>query len=755
MDDLISGKIITFLILLMPKILLRLLLSSAFLPICHLKAQDAIIFKPDSIRRQIEAVKIEGNLKIDGSLADKEWRFAKPSSRYVMVEPHQGASPNHETDIRILYNKQYLYAGFFAKDSLGKKAIRAIDFKRDFYFAAHDLVNITFDAFNDKRNGMAFSSNAYGVQRDLLTLDDTYFDVEWDGLWRVRTNRTDSGWYAEFAIPWATLRYPRSDSPYQDWGFNSYRIRRLTNELTAFSPFPRSFGVSRLEYAGILKGLQPPPPKTNIRVQPYLLTSWERQKEDDIVNRRLTNVKTGGEVKWAINPNSILDLTFNTDFAQADADRQVNNVTRFSVFFPERRQFFLENASLFGMGISKNMDESGGNMRIQPFFSRRIGLDDSGNPLPIDAGGRFVYRSTERNIGALVIRQRESTNTPTTHFFVGRFSENFGRQNRIGGMFTVKSQPGASNSVGTLDGFFRLGESHSLNTLISVSNTSAPNKQGLSAYAQYYYVSNQWKIWWTQSIVTKNYDPQLGFVSRYDVIGTTPGIFWWYRGKHLPFKKWLRAWEPSIFPEFYHQASTGKLIERTWTVYPVWLNLQSGAYFGYSITPTYQLLTEPFEPLGVKIANGAYRYTRSLIYASTDPSKMLNLQTMYSFGSYFNGTLRSGEWTLQFAPLPHLSLLGKFNRNRFIGVGENNTSATIDLYSIEGRFALNPRIQLIAFYQKNAENNSKNYNIRFAWEYRPLSYIYIVLNQRQFQTTTLKRQVEDQAICKISYLKQF
>jgi hypothetical protein len=268
-------------------------------------------------------------------------------------------------------------------------------------------------------------------------------------------------------------------------------------------------------------------------------------------------------------------------------------------------------------------------------------------------------------------------------------------------------------------------------------------------------VSNQWKVWWTQSIITRNYDPQLGFVSRNDVIGTTPGVFWWYRGKRLPFKKWLRAWEPSIFPEFYHQASTGKLIERTWTVYPIWLNLQSGAYFGYNITPTYQLLTEPFEPLGVKIATGSYRYTRSLIYASTDPSKMLNLQTMYSFGSYFNGRLRSGEWTLQFAPLPHISLIGKFNRNRFFDVGENATSATIDLYSIEGRFALNPRIQLIAFYQQNAENKSKNYNIRFAWEYRPLSYIYIVLNQRQFQTITLKRQMEDQAICKISYLKQF
>ena len=718
-------------------------------------AQDASVFKPDSIRKELMATQIKTNLKVDGILTDFEWKQTKPSPRFIQIEPFQGAAPNFETDVRVLYNKQYLYFGIFSKDSLGKKAIRATDFKRDFNFLQHDIVTLSFDGFNDKRNAMAFATNPYGVQRDLLSFDDIYYDVDWDGLWRVRTNITDSGWFAEIAIPWQTLRYPKKADTIQDWGFNIYRNRRLTNEISAFAPFPRSFTSLRMDYAGLLKNLQPPPPKPNIRVQPYIISSYNRQVGDPNAKTEVSNFKIGGEVKWAISPNAVLDLTANTDFAQADADRQVNNTSRFSVFFPERRQFFLENASLFGIGISRNPDESGGFMRIQPFFSRRIGLDDEGNPIPIELGGRYVYRSSKRNLGTMLMRQAAVGASPATNFFVGRYSENFGKQNRVGGLLTVKDDPRGSNVVSTVDAFFRLGESHSLNTMVSTSNSSKTGKNGMSAYAQYFYLSNQFKIWWTQSIVTKGYDPELGFVSRNDVVGTTPGIFYWYRGNKLPFRKWLRAWEPSIFPEFYHQVSTGKLIERTWTGYPIWLNLQSGAYFGWSLTPTYQYLTEPFEPLGIKIKAGEYNYFRHQIYASTDPSKILNLQTIYNWGSYFNGKLRSGEWTLQFAPIPHFSLLGKFNRNRFFGVGENNTSSTIDLYAIEGRFALNPRVQLIGFYQQNAENNSKNYNVRLSWEYRPLSYIYVVLNHREFQTMSFKTQQQDQVIAKVSYLKQF
>ncbi|MFM8349052.1 MAG: carbohydrate binding family 9 domain-containing protein, partial [Bacteroidota bacterium] len=193
------------------------------------------------MRKTVDALKTGNRLKVDGHLDEHEWKLAKPGPRFIQIEPFQGNAPTQDTDLRVVYNKDFLYLGVFAKDSLGKKAIRAVDFKRDFNFLAHDLITFSFDGFNDKRNAMAFAVNPYGVQRDLLSFDDTYYDVDWDGVWRVRTTRTDSGWVAEVGIPWQTLRYPKVSEPVQDWGFNVYRNRRLTNEITAFSPFPRSF----------------------------------------------------------------------------------------------------------------------------------------------------------------------------------------------------------------------------------------------------------------------------------------------------------------------------------------------------------------------------------------------------------------------------------------------------------------------------------------------------------------------------------
>jgi hypothetical protein len=239
-----------------------------FLLICTAKAhaQDAEVFKPDSIRKVITAVKISNHLNVNVQLNEADWKKAGSSPRFTQIEPYQGQNPNFETEVKVLYNRQFLYFGIFSRDSVGKKAIRATDFKRDFRSTQHDLVSLAFDGFNDRRNAMSFGANAYGLQRDLLAFDDTYYDTDWDGLWRVRTSRTDSGWVAEIAIPWQTLRYPKTQDSIQSWGFNVSRIRRLSNETSAFSPYPRAFTALRMDYAELLKNLQPPPPKPNIRI---------------------------------------------------------------------------------------------------------------------------------------------------------------------------------------------------------------------------------------------------------------------------------------------------------------------------------------------------------------------------------------------------------------------------------------------------------------------------------------------------------
>lgn len=725
------------------------------------RAQDMRIFKPDSIRESVDAVEIIRNMRIDGVLDEAEWNLAKPSPRFTQVRPIQEVPPNFDTSFKVLYNSNYLYVGVVCYDSLGKKAIRAPDFKRDFNWMQHDLINLGFDCFNDKRNSMTFAVNPYGVQRDYLTFDGgMYVDIDWDGLWLTNTTRTDSGWVAEIAIPWKTLRYPKTSDSTQNWGFQLYRNRRMTNEISAFSPFPLTYSASRMDYAGQIKDLKPPPPKTNMQIQPYALASWNVYDGSDQGRMKKSNsLKTGGELKWVINSNNVLDLTVNTDFAQADVDRKVNNTTRFNVFYPEKRQFFLENASLFGinvnMGDVRSAGRTGGPMQIQPFFSRRIGLNDNGEPIPIVVGGRYVHRSYKHNYGAILIRQGGDSITSNTNFFVGRFSENLGKQNRIGGLVTVKNQPDGSNITGTTDLFFRFKGVHSLNTMLSYSGLTNSGKQGFSGVTQYKYATNSWNIWWTQSIVSKDFNPEMGFVSRNDVIGTTPGVIYYYRGEKLPFKKWLRSFDPGIDAQFFHQASTGKLIERQLIFYPFYLNLQNAGYFGYGLNDIFQHLPETFSPLGVSIGAGDYRYVQHTVVASTDPSKKILLTGSVNWGDYFNGHLTTSDFKAFFAPIPHISLGGQFNRNNFSEVGDEKITKTVDLYSVEARFALNAQLQVSSFIQKNSENDLYNLNARFSWEYQPLSFIYIVFNRNQYNNELQYRQREDLLITKISFLKQF
>ncbi len=721
--------------------------------------QDAEFFKPDPHRRELKAVKITGNIKVDGVLDEPEWSLTVGATDFIQVEPFQGKPSKFVTIAKVLYNQKYLYFGIICKDPQGKKAIMATDFMRDFDYLKHDLVNLSFDTFNDQRNAIVFATNAYGVQRDLLSFDDLYYDIDWNGLWNVRTTRSDSGWVAEIAIPWKTLRYPKTADTVQSWGFNIYRNRRSTNEISAFSPFPRVFSATHMNYAGLLTNLQPPPPTPNIIIDPYILAS-----EDHYTNfgpsqpSHTSSVKYGGDLKWAITPNAILDLTAHTDFAQADVDQQVNNTTRFNVFFPEKRQFFLENASLFGVQVTMNGDQAGGSMHYQPFNSRTIGLDTSGNPIPIVGGGRFVYRSSTMNYGAMAIRQQGYNGGPATNFFVGRFSQNFGTQDRIGGLVTLKEQLGAANIESTLDGFFRLNESNSINAILTQTATTNTGAKGFGGVVQYFNNTNSHEIWLTESFITKDFDPQMGFISRSDVIATTPGINYFYRGHLLPFKNFLLAYSPGILPELYYTASTGKFSEADLPVFPIWLNFKDGGFLGYGFDAVWQNLTNTFSPLNVNIGPGHYQYFNQQIYFSSDPSKMLNAQINFTTGTYFNGRLISSDYKLQFAPIPYVSFQGEFNRNHFEKVGINNTSTAINLFILQTRLALNPRLQFTGLYQKNTLNNSDAYNLRVAWEFSPLSYVYFIYNRgvnSQLSTPQAVAQMEDHIIFKVSYFQQF
>ncbi|PWL39579.1 hypothetical protein DKG77_01725 [Flagellimonas aquimarina] len=711
------------------------------------------IFEPPIDKISVSATFTGNSVKIDGELTETAWEEAKVLTNFIQIEPNQGETSQFNTFVRVLYDEQNLYIGAFCEDLEGKKGVRVPDLARDFSFRTNDTFAIGIDGFLDERNSITIATNPYGTQKDYLSFDDTFFDARWNGLWKVRTSITDKGWYAEFQIPWKTLRYNETGDTSSKWGINFVRQRRKSNEISAWSPYPRAYGFNRSEYFGWLMQVKPKKPSTNIQINPYILSEYIETKENGETQTSENNYTIGGELKWALNTNTLMDLTFNTDFAQAEADRQVNNISRFSVFFPERRQFFLENASLFGAGLYSDTGGSG-NLSIIPFFSRRIGLDSNGMPLRIDAGLRLVHQSTDQSFGVMGIKEDGGTSSSASYNFVGRYVKNFGKQNRLGIITTTKIQNENTNIIGGLDGFFRMNKVHSIGFTAMTSVDTQNDELGFGGYLQYRYDTNSVNAWWTQSILDERFKPELGFVSRTNVFATSPGVVANYRGEKLPFKKFLRAYRPRIIGNWFYEASSGKLTEREISISPFWLEAQNGGFFSFTTSFSEQNVSNAFTLLNEEIAVGSYNYTRYNFGIGTDPSGKVSAEMNYEFGDFYNGNLNSWNTSLTIIPIPHIFLSGTINSNSYDSLGTGLNTRTADLYTLESRIFLNPRISLSGLYQRNTQNNSDFYNIRFAWEYNPLSYVFLVFNSNQkniAEDTFLERQ----AIVKLSFLKQF
>ncbi|MCZ2476615.1 carbohydrate binding family 9 domain-containing protein [Aquirufa antheringensis] len=713
------------------------------------------VFKPLEQRKEIQPLKIERVLKADGHLDEAEWVKAPAVNVDFQVEPFQGRKASFSSTVKLLYNRQFLYVAAILQDSIGKNSYRAPNLKRDYAFEENDLFGIAIDGFNDKRNALVLQSNAYGAQRDLLSFDDRAFDIDWDGLYRVRTHRSDSSWVAEFAIPWQTLRYPKTDgNKPQDWGINFFRVRRSSNELSVWSPHPRSMSPLRMDYAGKLSGIIPPPPTaTNIRFIPYLLQVSKNSEGTEIGNSTTSELKLGGEIKWAISPTSVMDFTFNTDFAQADVDRQVNNISRFSVFFPERRQFFLENASLFSAGLAPVNEVVGGSMYIQPFFSRTIGLDQNVNPIAITAGTRFVYRSEKRNLGGIYMRQGEGDGDPFTNFLVARYSENFGKQNRVGAIVTTKSSPSNVATTGAVDAFIRFNDKFSFSGMGTITQDSRNSQQGFAEYGQFLYKDNLVTLYWTHTVVSDDYNPEMGFVSRKNVLSNSQGVDFNVRGKWLP--TFIRFWQPGVYTEVYHSLKTGNIVEQKLVSGPLWFNLQNGGILGGYIDASVQNLEEDFNPVGIRIKPGSYRYFRKGFLLASDPSAKYSASTEYGWGGFFDGSLQNVDAKFRVAPIPHLNVGLSWNWSKFEDVGVARETKEVNLLILETRMAINPRLQLIGFYQKNTTDNLNSVNMRLAWEYQPLSYVYLVFNTLNYQGLDATQQKQQSFLAKLSFLKQF
>lgn len=721
--------------------------------ICFLVVFGALGGKPALAQAdRVKAQRVAEPPTVDGSLADAAWQTLTPIRAFRQVEPHNGEAVALETTVWVGFDDRYLYVAAQMADTAGHAGVRVPDLRRDFAWDDNDIFGLVLDPFGDARSAVSFQVTPMGTMRDLLVANGNSFNTEWDGVWSTRTQINADGWTAELAIPWSTLRYQENTAPV--WGINFVRKIRRANEIHAWQPYPRALTPYYMDFAGQIEGLQPPPPARNVRVQPYLTVNQSRVGDDTD-----TTPDLGGELKWAITSNTILDLTVNTDFAQADADRQVVNLTRFSVFFPERRAFFLENAELF---------EVGSTLAVLPFFSRRIGLDNAGQPIPIDAGARFVSRTASRSIGGIAMHQQEQGATPARWFGVGRYLQNVGKQGRIGGLVTLRQdaavgeQEAMSNATFTLDGYARPG-SFIASWLVSRSLTEGDGGDGFSAYA---WLSNRtdWGyVGHVQSIITQDYNAGVGFVGRRDLIVSSPAITLDLRPAWRP--AFVRNFAPGFTGFIYHEYSTRRFQEGSISVRPINMILQSGAQISPYLQVNWQYLNTDeatgFRPLGLTIAADDYQFTQLGLFLASDLSRKVAASVDARIGPYFDGQITTATSYVQLAPSPHLAFRLDYTYNHITSIGTANADATSHLIAPEVRLALNPRVQVNAFYQYNTFAEQGAWNVRFAWEFSPLSYLYLVFNDsRYFVDDALRQQsperfaTQQQAIFKVSYLRQ-
>ena len=719
----------------------------------QLSAQNQDNFPPPDEPLEIRAVKAKGTIKIDGKLDEADWENALPVSDFFRMEPRQGGGYRYKTVVRILFDEKYLYVGAFCQDPMGKKGIRVQDLRRDFSWNENDIFGIQLDPQNLKQFAVSFQTTPYGNQRDLQNFNDQVTDNDWNALWTVRTSQAEDGYYAEFAIPFKSLRYDAlAPGETAEWGVTFNRLARRDYEITVFPAIPQSFSPYRMTYAARLTGLELPAPSANVRVEPYALYQYEERTADGTTVSE-GDFKLGGDVKWAVNPNTVLDLTFNTDFAQADVDRAVNNLERFNIFFPERRQFFLETSGIWAGGRQT---------AIRPFFSRRIGLrgDFNAAPARIDVGGRFTIRDEKKAIAGLYMHQAETNSSAAANFAVARYLRNYGRENNVGVMVTHRLDEASgelgleqqNNSTITIDGLIRPSSIWSINYLASASIDHELDRAGFAGRVFAGRSANNSYLGWSTEVTTGNYNPAMGFVRQKNVIRHNPGGYWIVRPKKLP---WIRRWDPGVFANYYHDADDpGQFQQANLWLFPVWIFFTDGSFLSYSIFPTWQNINFNFAPLGVQIGQDDYFYTRHEIRFNTDQSKKWSISGGFEWGEFYNGRRESVTSGIRLAPNPYMALTFDYEYNRLRELGELSENLETHLSTIGARFAANPRVQLSTFYQYNTFDEQGRWNVRLSWEYQPLSFLYLVFNNTQING--LENPFEQQQfIAKVTFLKQF
>ena len=685
----------------------------------------------------VVAARIERPPKLDSIFTDSIWNLAAPITHLTQRELHEGAPATESTQVRIAYDDRAIYVGVWCFDSI-PQGIVANEMRRDFNTDVEDNFKIIFDTYRDKRNGFLFIVNPNGARYDALVTDEGQrVNSDWNGLWDVQVMITAQGWFAVIEIPFSTLRF--ADDPKQVWGINFERNIRRKREQDLWQGYSRNFTIEKLSQAGILAGLENIHRGKQVEVKPYVLGGVERQYPP-FGDARLTQTKMGLDVKYGLTSTLTLDVTTNTDFAQVEADRVRINLTRFPLFYPEKREFFLEGAGIF--------DFQFGDSPI-PFYSRRIGLNEHGELIPILGGVRMVGKAGQYNLGVLSMETAESAGEPITNYTVARVKRDFLQQSYIGFIATSKQSSASYNRLLGFDGAWVRSDVFGTNTLIIGGGIAGTENPGATtnnlAYRLYADFPNDFINHFIGiRVVQRNFDPQVGFQDRSDFVKYS----YTFRVRPRPQGIGMQYIEFMPVDMDYYVGTNGAVQSLNYEGRVLGFQTNSGEFFEWNIQRFADAPQDSIEFFGIRIPPFTYWWSRWELQFATNDSRNFSLFSLYRWGGFYNGSRRT--YILQ----PQLKLGGRFSltldytRNEVqlptANFNANEAGATIT-------YGFSPLLNSSLLAQWNNEDEEINANVRVHWIPRIGSDIYIVINQ-SFETSGKTDPSKTTIIAKAAYL---
>ncbi|MBI5434059.1 MAG: carbohydrate binding family 9 domain-containing protein [Planctomycetes bacterium] len=652
---------------------------------------------------------------IDGALGDLAWPHAARIDDLRQSEPAAGSAATERTIVRLLYDSDSFFLALECFDR-EPHLIRDTQMKRDANLDPDDRVEILLDTFCDRRNAFWFQIGPAGSLGDaLVAKNGGSFNKQWNGIWYGEARITDAGWQAELEIPMATLNFDPNGSK---WGFNLRRhIRRRGEEARWASPDPK-VEFFWLSDAGTLEGFEGLRQGLGLDVTPFVGLSYERDRSDSDL------FGDGGlDLFYKLSPSTKLALSLHTDFAETEVDERVVNLSRFPLFFPEKRDFFLEDSGVFHFGPSESF---GSSSDVVPFFSRRIGIDSSGSEVPLLGAVKLTGQSDGLSFGALDAATEASGALDDQNLFVGRVSKNVLEHSDVGVVWTHgdPSGGGDANTVG-VDANWRTNEflgDDNLRVSTYWLRTDAADSDGADAYhLGASYPQDEMQLKASATVVEDAFDPKLGFVPRTGIKKYAGQGFWTPR-----MHSWIRQLEvgaAATLVEGTDNATESVALD----VRPIGVELESGDEASLRLLHFRDVLDAPFGIQDdVTIPQGGYTYERGGVVLETSDKRPVDVAATYFVGEFFDGTSRDLELELTWRP----SRFGTFG----VGYERNDVSLPGGDFSVHvGRVRANwqftPWIAWSNFVQYDNDSDELGLNSRLWWIFQPGNEFFLVLNQ--------------------------